>query len=73
MPSLSRRFAATPPAQPTDRKHEQRPSFRTASVFFPCCRGSPLRRLWDPRLTFTGTSIMGINPTTRERPCTSTV
>ncbi|KAI7844760.1 hypothetical protein COHA_001642 [Chlorella ohadii] len=27
-------------------------------------QGSPLRRLWDPRLTFTGTSIMGINPAT---------
>lgn len=31
------------------------------------CRGSPLRRLWDPRLTFTGTSIMGINPATGQR------
>lgn len=27
-------------------------------------RGTPLRRFWDPRLTFTGTSIMGINPDT---------
>jgi hypothetical protein len=27
-------------------------------------RGTLLRRVWDPRLTFTGTSIMGINPET---------
>jgi hypothetical protein len=36
----------------------------TMTMCLSFAKGGPLQRLWDPQLTFTGTSIMGINPQT---------
>lgn len=40
----------------------------TMIMQFTLNRISPLRRFWDPKLIFTGVSIMGINPENGARP-----
>ncbi|BDA48214.1 probable heme-binding-like protein At3g10130, chloroplastic at C-terminar half [Coccomyxa sp. Obi] len=34
----------------------------TMTMQFTLTRGTPISRFWDPKLVFTGTSVMGINP-----------
>ncbi len=40
----------------------------TMTMQFTLTRGTPISRFWDPKLIFTGTSVMGINPSNGARP-----
>lgn len=40
----------------------------TMAMQFTLTRGTPISRFWDPKLVFTGTSVMGINPSNGNLP-----
>ena len=43
-----------------------------AQMQFTLTRNTPISRYWKPKLVFSGTSIMGINPENGERgPCSA--
>ena len=44
----------------------------TMAMQFTLTRGTPIRSFWDPKLVFTGTSVMGINPSNGARPTSQT-
>lgn len=43
----------------------------TMSMQFTLTRGTPISRYWDPKLVFSGVSIMGINPSNGAIPLSS--
>lgn len=43
----------------------------TMSMQFTLTRGTPISRYWDPKLVFSGVSIMGINPSNGATPLSS--